>query len=474
MKNQKNIGFNINIVGTLKAMMAICVSFILVMSTLSVPVYADGGWQPSIDRYKYVAPWYEESFQLALDWQIIPSRFSKLPMNVPITRGEFAEAMVLAYVRATGTLPADWSNASFTDDTNAYAQVASTLNLVSGYADGRFKSQGEIKREELFVMMDRLMTLLGSTESSGTEQVEADIEAEKEAETEVNTLLADFTDHENISEWAKSATATMVKHNIVTGTDQKALEPQKPITRAQAMAVLIKGVQTVVLEPVSSWQSNEALYQMISVVTSENESSDDAPEFVFSRGGRYRSYDMNFNALYSIEEQLVMLGNNPAKVALIFGDETAERYQTAEEALTHMVKITVDVWVLNSDGTKSTGKRSLTVHAALAETFMNVFKEIYEGDEKFPIKNIGGYAWRSSATSEHRWGLAVDINSDENYMIRSDGTVVAGSFWLPGENPYSIKPSGDVVRAFMKYGFTWGGDAWSMSNDYMHFSYLGE
>lgn len=479
MQNQRKIRSIFKIDKTPKEMMATFLCLILAISTTSLPVYADGGWRPSIDRYKYVAPWYEESFQLALDWQIMPSRFTKLPMNVPITRGEFAEAMVLAYVRATGTLPADWSNASFTDDTNAYAQVASTLNLVSGYADGRFKPQGEIKREELFVMMDRLMTVLGSSESSGTEQVEAG--AEVEAEVEVSAMLADYTDHENISEWAKSATATMVKHNIVTGTDQKALEPQKPITRAQAMAVLIKGVQTVVLEPVSSWKSNEALYQMISSVSlevdeavDETDQTSTEPEDVFSRGGHYRSYDMNFNALYSIEEQLVMLGNNPAKYALIFGDETAERYQTAEEALTHMVKITVDVWVLNSDGTKSTGKRSLTVHAALAETFTNVFKEIYEGDEKFPIKNIGGYAWRSSATSEHRWGLAVDINSDENYMIRSDGTVVAGSFWLPGENPYSIKPSGDVVRAFMKYGFTWGGDAWSMSNDYMHFSYLGE
>ena len=469
MKNQKKIGLNFMINQSFMGKAALLLCLILMMTTASLPVYADGDWRPSIDRYKYVAPWYEERFQLALDWQIIPSRFSKLPMNVPITRGELSEAMVLAYVRATGTLPAEWSNASFSDDTNAYAQVASTLNLVSGYADGRFKPQGEIKREELFVMMDRLMTVLGSPDSSGTEQAEA--VTETVAEEDVNTILKDFTDHEHISEWAKSAASTMVKHNIVTGTDQKALEPQKPITRAQAMAVLIKGVQTVVAEPVSTWKSNEALYQLISSVSTE---VDEAKEEVFSRGGHYRTYDMNFNALYSIEEQLVMLGNNPAKYALIFGDETTERYQTAEEALTHMVKITVDVWVLNSDGTKSTGKRSLTVHAALAETFMNVFKEIYEGDEKFPIKNIGGYAWRTSGTSEHRWGLAVDINSDENYMIRSDGTVVAGSLWLPGENPYSIKPSGDVVRAFMKYGFTWGGDAWSMSNDYMHFSYLGE
>ena len=114
------------------------------------------------------------------------------------------------------------------------------------------------------------------------------------------------------------------------------------------------------------------------------------------------------------------------------------------------------------------------VNKAIAETVKQIFKEIYEGPEKYPIKDIGGYSWRQSTTSEHRWGLAIDINANENYMIRKDGTIVAGLFWKPGENPYSIKPYGDVVTAFKKYGFSWGGDAWSMSNDYMHFSFLGE
>ena len=49
-----------------------------------------------------------------------------------------------------------------------------------------------------------------------------------------------------------------------------------------------------------------------------------------------------------------------------------------------------------------------------------------------------------------------------------------GSHWLPGEDPYSIPADGDVVRAFAKYGFAWGGNAWQSSQDYMHFSYFGE
>ena len=200
-------------------------SLILLISSTSVPTFADGGWYPSIDRYKYVDSWYVESFQLALDWQIMPSRFTKLPMNVPITRGEFAEAMVLAYVRATGPLPAEWSNVSFTDETNVYAQVASTLNLVSGYTDGRFNPQGEIKREELFVMMDRLMNTLSLSESTLTELATTEVAPADKAsgEDEAALLLKSFTDYDQISGWAKSAMATMVKHNIVTGTDQKAL-----------------------------------------------------------------------------------------------------------------------------------------------------------------------------------------------------------------------------------------------------------
>ena len=58
----------------------------------------------------------------------------------------------------------------------------------------------------------------------------------------------------------------------------------------------------------------------------------------------------------------------------------------------------------------------------------------------------------------------------------ADGNVTqitCGSYWKPGEDPYSIPAGGDVVRAFAKYGFAWGGDAWTSKRDYMHFSYFG-
>ena len=131
--------------------------------------------------------------------------------------------------------------------------------------------------------------------------------------------------------------------------------------------------------------------------------------------------------------------------------------------------ITVNVWKLNADGSKSPGTASVTIHATLAPVFRTVFQEIFEGEEQFPIYSLGG--WRVSS-GEHGCGTAIDINANENYCLYADGRVV-GSHWKPYEDPYSITPYGDVVRAFEKHGFTWGGDAWAGNIDYMHFSYYG-
>ncbi len=144
---------------------------------------------------------------------------------------------------------------------------------------------------------------------------------------------------------------------------------------------------------------------------------------------------------------------------------------TMEEAELLMKEIEVNVWKINSRGEKYASTTSFTVHKDIADIVYDVFQEIFEGDEKFPILWVGGYAWRGGK-SEHNWGMALDINPDQNYCIYTSGAVV-GDFWLPYENPYSITPYGDVINAFENHGFTWGGDAWSGNVDYMHFSYFG-
>lgn len=449
------------------------------------------------------APWYASGITEADAWGILPSGYENKSLKLPITRGEFAEAIVLAYVSVSGELPETWRQDVFNDDSNAFADVAFALGLVSGYPNGNFKPYGPIKREEMFVMIQKLINKIQMIDAIDPSVIK-----------EIN---GQFSDADILSTWAKEASALMVSRYIVSGTNDKKLSPKQVTTRAEAFILLNNAVKTIVAEPNKSREATQSIEKINELVYGnvKNKLSDATPvvktpvvetpvvetpkaaseatsvpekngfnfdqyveevkaEEVVSRGGRRSEWDSrSIEELYSPAELMVRLGTNAVKVASIFGSADAQRYQTAEEAKKHLVTVSVEVWVLGSNGMKTPGKRNVTVNKGIANTVVQIFKEIYIGPEKFPIKDLGGYAWRASETSEHRWGLALDINATENYMIRSDGRVVAGSFWKPGDSPYSILPIGDVVNTFKKYGFSWGGDAWSMSNDYMHFSFLG-
>ncbi|NLM50811.1 MAG: hypothetical protein GX196_07665 [Clostridiaceae bacterium] len=185
-----------------------------------------------------------------------------------------------------------------------------------------------------------------------------------------------------------------------------------------------------------------------------------------------RVYDAFDNIIKEIQVNTKVLKNYNEIFSEFFSDHVIE---CEEDAQKYLETITVNVWQLNQKGEKVSAKMEVVVHQKIAQTVKLIFDEIYNGEEQFPIKSIIGYSWRQSnksRLSQHNYGLAIDINPDENYCIYQDGTQI-GKYWKPYEDPYSITPYGDVVEAFEKYGFTWGGDAWSNPKDYMHFSFMG-
>ncbi|MDO4282643.1 MAG: peptidoglycan DD-metalloendopeptidase family protein, partial [Clostridia bacterium] len=133
--------------------------------------------------------------------------------------------------------------------------------------------------------------------------------------------------------------------------------------------------------------------------------------------------------------------------------------------------VDVQVPTINKNGNKV--MRTLTVHKAVAKDVVDIYTEIAASG--FPIYDTYAYSWRSMAASgsrsHHSYGIAIDINANENYMVKN-GRVIAGSLWEPGRNPYSITPNGPVVKAFKARGWEWGGN-WRSSKDYMHFSFTG-
>lgn len=148
-------------------------------------------------------------------------------------------------------------------------------------------------------------------------------------------------------------------------------------------------------------------------------------------------------------------------------------YKNSSTAKANMVDVTVKTWDFKNgkSGEKYTRTWTIKVHKNLAATVKQIFNEIYNGKEKFPIHELGGYDWRGGH-SEHNTGTAIDINWTENYMVNvATGAITAGKYWRPGKDPYSIPKDGEVARIFRKYGFSQGD--WGNSKDYMHFSYFG-
>lgn len=152
-------------------------------------------------------------------------------------------------------------------------------------------------------------------------------------------------------------------------------------------------------------------------------------------------------------------------------EELADYFEnpSKEEAEKHIVWIEVPVWRLK-DGKKVSDTERIQVLNVLASDVKEIFREIYNGREKFPIKRLIGYAWRDrNLKSFHNTGRAIDINPEENPQIDINGRVLVGKEWEPHTNPYSIKPDGDVVKAFRKRGWVWGEKF--KKKDYMHFGF---
>ncbi len=417
--------------------------FIKFLIVLSVLVSTLAGIIPyTAVAYSGVPHYFTEEISRAdKAWGILPNSLQGQILTNSITRGEFCEIIILAYQRVYGRLPAI-NDTYFTDTNSRNINSAYSLGIVSGYPDGTFRENNLITRQEMFQMINNFMYIRGNDRRMDYEYADS--------------ILSSFSDRSDISDWATISSASMVHQGVVKGNDMGMIDPRSNTSSAQAIVLAYRSLVALTGLP-DGYYGEEGL---------------GAPWNYDEQNRNYR--DWGRRDKQESLTPLTDLGKNNAKYELVFGSLDHPGYKTSAEAAANMVTIKINVWKLGSSGVKTPGTFNLTVNKAIATTVQKIFQEIYDGPEQFPIKNVGGYAWRTTGTSEHAMGLAIDINSSENYMIKADGTVVAGSYWKPGVDPYSIPENGDVVKAFAKYGFAWGGNAWRSANDYMHFSYFGE
>ncbi len=451
---------------------------------------------------------------------LVPISVASQNLQKNITREEFCELAVNLYQRITGEDLVTPVGSPFIDTNNTAVNQAYLYGIVSGTSETTFSPAEPVTRQEAAKM---LVSALTAAEQPVSLQNGKDDPAIKK-----------FEDYNQISDWARSYVSTMVSHNLMNGTSETSFSPLGNTTREQAVAVVSRtysnfsesDIQLSMPEIIApedgetvsspftvSWKAVDGvdIYNLIF----KDHSSD---ETVISTAYKIDSMTLDPNLLqpghsYTLsisaerEDGLEIFslpvdftygtppvqptppvsqpslpsgsGNNMStaqKEELIFGAPGAY-YNTKEEADAHMKEVTVNVWTLQPDGSKAASTRTLTVHEALADDVISIFDEIFNHPSQFPIYSVGGYSWRgvaaSSSRSQHSYGTCIDINPNENYYIRN-GTIYSGSHWKPGVDPHSITPDGAVVKIFADHGWVWGGNAWTSSNDYMHFSFLGK
>ncbi|HHY22072.1 MAG TPA: S-layer homology domain-containing protein [Bacilli bacterium] len=138
--------------------------------------------------------------------------------NASITRAEFTVMLVNA-LKLEGAA----ASSEFSDDKQIGAWAKQAIDralqagIIAGYDDGSFRPSAAITRAEMAVMFARAMDL------------------------QINTnAVSPFADDKAIPEWAKGAVDALHRIGIVNGRGKNRFDPNGPVTRAEATAMLIR------------------------------------------------------------------------------------------------------------------------------------------------------------------------------------------------------------------------------------------
>lgn len=455
-----------------------------------------------------VGHWAENDIAWVLDMGLFSGTSNTtFNPNDTMTRGMF----VTVLGRFAGIDPDDYEDWYLPDlykDVNAdyyyapYINWATRYGITSGTGDNTFSPDMPITREQMATLLQRYADSFGFV-----------------FEPIRNDVPKRFSDESSIAGYALEAVNTMRKCGVITGrmndNGTYQFDPRALAVRSECAAVFHRLMDSLVNDPdfdfvepdditLFEYDGNPLFpgdsFKLKCSVTPKNTSnnvilwisSDPSVLSVTADGtitcngiGTAEIYAYTCNGLFDyveidVDHYIGYEGESYAsKCRHVFGEVVDEHRKPygpnapKSEYEKYYETVTVKVWDFK-DKTRTekvTKNRSFYVHKNLARTIKLVFQEIYECEEKYPIKDITTY-W-SGRKSEHDPGTAVDINYDSNPYVDPNGKVITGKKFDPENDPYSIPVGGEVEKIFKKYGFT-RGIYWSSGyKDYMHFSFFG-
>lgn len=431
--------------------------------------------------------WAKDAVESATRLSIISEEYANKAFNTPISRSDFVNVAVNLYATLTTENVSTNARQPFNDTTDAFPNMAYYAGLVSGDGEGHFFPLNTLTRQEMCKIFTSLLDSAGVLGPYFPSE----------------SVFDGVPDADQIAYWAENHVAFMLDNHLMAGDgDTGKFRPNDPVTREEAAIIAYrcyvlygrnyegqikttlrktkdangKDIYTLIKNIALPSGATVALRYADNPDAAKNEegwsgSSDTAPSGTpLQRPGS--------DGLYKLKTYTETLASGEAaeKEARIF--PKGVKYTSKEEADANMTEVTVNVWKLNKDNEKYASTLTFKIHKTLKNDVIAIFEEIFNSDDKPPIKDATAYAWRSAMSSgvysDHNYGTAIDLNYNENYCVYASGTTV-GTFWDPDTSVYSFPPDGTVIQTFAKYGWLWGGNAWINGTvDHMHFTYLGK
>lgn len=168
--------------------------------------------------------WYAETADLSALYGLFTGvdTYTFAP-EAEVTRGMFV-TVLSRLAEKLGKSVTPTGSSSFRDVPAAqyYAEPiawAAENGIAKGYDDGTFRPEQTVSREEMCVLLDRMLTFLG-VQPTGTAKT--------------------FADGAKIGAWARESVAHMSAMGIVNGRENNTFVPQGTATRAEAATVLLR------------------------------------------------------------------------------------------------------------------------------------------------------------------------------------------------------------------------------------------
>lgn len=431
--------------------------------------------------------WAADAVRSATNLSIISEEYASKSFSEPISRVDFVNVAVNLYSTLTAENVSTNAKNPFKDTDNPFANMAYYTGIVSGDGEGNFFPLGTLTRQEMCKIITSLLDSAGVLAPYFPS---------------VN-VFSNVKDADDIDYWAEKHVAFMLDNHLMAGDgDTGMFRPKDPVTREEAAIIAYRcyilygknydgQIKTELRDVVDS--NGKTVHMLIKTIAlpsgytvalryaSDPDSATEDTTWIAGSetapsGTPLQVADKDGHYKLKTYTETLASGEAAEKESRIFPDGV--KYTSREEADSHMTEVTVNVWKLNDSNEKYASTLTFKINSVLKDDVIAIFDEIFNSDDKPPIKDATAYAWRNSMSSglysDHNYGTVIDLNYKENYTVYANGTTI-GTFYDPTTSVYSFPSDGTVVQTFAKYGWLWGGNAWQNGTvDYMHFSYLGK